>query len=59
MRNEKTTPICIVFNSSAPFHGHQLNDYWIKGPDLLNNLLAVTFQFREDDEAVTEVLKTI
>ena len=59
MRTEKTTPICIVFNSSASFHGHQLNDYWIKGPDLLKNLFAVTFQFRENDEDVTEVLKNI
>ena len=59
MRTEKTTPICIVFNSSASFRGHQLNDYWIKGPDLLNNLFAVTFQFTENDEAVTEVLKNI
>lgn len=59
MRTEKTTPIWIVFNSSASFHGHQLNDYWIKGPDMLNNLFAVTFQFRENDEAITEILKNI
>ena len=25
-----STPIRIVFNSSANFNGHVLNDYWIK-----------------------------
>ena len=42
VRPEKTTPIRIVFNSSASFQGHQLNDYWMKGPDLLNSLFGVT-----------------
>ena len=34
---KKTTPVGIVFHSSASFHGHCLNDYWYKEPDLLNN----------------------
>ena len=42
VRPEKTTPIRIVFNSSASFQGHRLNDYWMKGPDLLNSLFGVT-----------------
>ncbi|KAK3748966.1 hypothetical protein QZH41_006852 [Actinostola sp. cb2023] len=42
---KKSTPIRIVFNSSAIFQGHTLNDYWNKGPDLLNS-------FRENRIAV-------
>ena len=37
-----------MFNSSAAFQGHKLNDYWMKGPDLLNDLLGVVLQFREN-----------
>ena len=33
---KKSTPLCIVFNST--YQGHQLNKYWLKGPDLFNNL---------------------
>ena len=46
--NSKTTPCRIVFNSSAKFHGHSLNDYWTKGPDMINNLLGVSLRFREN-----------
>ena len=49
---KKTTRIRIVFNSSASFRGHSLNDYWYKGPDLLNNLFGVVLQFRENAVAV-------
>lgn len=35
MRPEsKSTPVRIVFNSSAVFQGHKLNDYRMKGRDL-------------------------
>ena len=44
----KTTPCRIVFNSSTNFHGHVLNGYYAKGPDMLNNLLAVLLRFREE-----------
>ena len=30
----KSTPVRIVFNSSANYMGHVLNEYWAKGPDL-------------------------
>ena len=36
----------IVFNSSAVYQGHCLNDYWLKDPDLLNSLFGVILQFR-------------
>lgn len=49
---KKSTPIRIVFNSSASFKGHTLNDYWFKGPDLLNNLFGVVLRFRENAVAV-------
>ena len=46
-------PIHIVFNSSSSFQGHRLNDYWMKGPDLLNSLFGVILRFRENEVAVT------
>ncbi|XP_033643441.1 uncharacterized protein LOC117303376 [Asterias rubens] len=48
----KSTPLRIVFNSSATYHGQCLNDYWYKGPDLLNNLFGVIMKFRENEVAV-------
>ena len=49
---KKSTPVRIVFNSSAAFKGHCLNDYWHKSPDLLNNLFGVILRFRENAVAV-------
>jgi len=49
---KKSTPIRIVFNSSASLKGHPLNEYWFKGPDLLNNLFGVVLRFRENAVAV-------
>ena len=49
---KKSTPVRIVFNSSSSYHGHTLNDYWYKGPDLLNNLFGVLLRFRENAVAV-------
>ena len=49
---KKSTPIRIVFNSSCMFQGHQLNDYWMKGPDMLNNLFGVVLRFREREVAL-------
>ena len=42
-----TTPCRIVFNSSAKFQGHSLNNHLAKGPDLMNNLLGILVRFRE------------
>lgn len=49
---KKSTPVRIVFNSSSVYQGHALNDYWLKGPDLLNNLFGVVLRFREREVAV-------
>ncbi len=48
---KKSTPIRIVFNNSASFKGHILNDYWFKEPNLLN-LFGVMLRFRENAVAV-------
>ena len=50
---KKSTPIRIVLNSSANFKGHYLNDYWMKGPDLLNSLFRVILRFRENAVAIS------
>ena len=49
--DSKSTPVRIVFNSSANYMGHVLNEYWAKGPDLLNSLLGILVQFRENEVA--------
>ena len=49
---KKRTPVRIVFNSSACYERHKLNDYWLKGPDLLNNLFGVVLRFREKEVAI-------
>ena len=46
--DSKSTPVRIVFNSSANYMGHVLNEYWSKGPDLLNSLLGILIRFREN-----------
>ena len=50
---KKSTPVRIVFNSSSVYQGHKLNDYWKKGPDLLNNLFGVVLRFREKEVAIS------
>ncbi|XP_033105321.1 uncharacterized protein LOC117107695, partial [Anneissia japonica] len=34
------------------YEGEAINDYWVKGPDLLNNLLGVLLRFRENEVAL-------
>ena len=50
--DSNSTPCRIVFNSFAKFHNSTLNDYWAKGPDMLNNLLGILLRFREDKVAI-------
>ena len=50
---KRSTPVRIVFNSSSVFQGSRLNDYWNKGPDLLNNLFGVVLCFREKEVAIS------
>ena len=46
-----------MFNSSARYMGHMLNDYWAKGPHLLNDLLGVLIRFRENNIAMIGDIK--
>ena len=46
--DSKRTPCQIVFNRSANFHGHILNEYFPKGPDIMNKLFGVLLRFREE-----------
>ena len=48
----KSTPMRIVFNSSANFRGHNMNEYLAKGPDMLNDLAGVLIRFRENYVAI-------
>ena len=52
-----STPLRIVFNSSSSFAGHILNDYYAKGPDVLNNMLGVLLRFRLGHIGVTGDIK--
>ena len=57
--DSKSTPVRIVFNSSANYMGHVLNEYWAKGPDLLNSLLGILVRFRENEVAFIGDIKKI
>ena len=50
--DSKSTPCRIVFNASAKFKGQILNEFWAKGPDLLNNQLGILLRFRERHIAI-------
>ena len=47
-----STSLRIVFNSSCSFMGSKINDYWAKGPDMLNSLIGVLLRFREERVAM-------
>ncbi|KAK4304812.1 hypothetical protein Pmani_023247 [Petrolisthes manimaculis] len=47
-----STPVRIVFISSASYMGQTLNDFWPKGPDILNGLLGVLLRFRQEEVAI-------
>ena len=44
----KSTPLRIVFDLSAKFKGHLLNDYYFKGPSMLCDMLGLFVRFREE-----------
>ena len=48
-----TTPCRIVFNSSTNFKGYVLNNYWVKGSDLLNTILGILISFLENQVTLT------
>ena len=48
-----------MFNSSARYMGHMLNDYWAERPHLLNDHLRVLIKFREKNFAMIGDIKKI
>lgn len=48
----QSTPISIVFNSSASYMGHVLNEYYAKGPDVLGDLWGILLRFRQKPVAM-------
>ena len=42
-----------LFDASGNFGGTVLNNFWAKGPVLINNLLGILLRFREGQIAIT------
>lgn len=55
----KTTPVRIVFNSSASYMAYVLNECWAKGLDLLNNILAILYRWLHKSTRCTTRRKRI
>ena len=55
--DSKSTPCRVVFNSSAKMFGHIINEYWVKGPNLLTSLLGILIRFREERFAIIGDIK--
>ena len=55
--SSSSTPLRIVFNPSIAFAGHVLNDYYAKGPDVLNDMIGVLLRFRLGSIAVVGDIK--
>ena len=49
--SSSSTPLRIVFNASTKYMGQCINDWWAKGPDIINNLCGILFRFRQDHVA--------
>ena len=47
----KKAKVRVVFNCSATFEGHSLNDKLLQGPDLTSDLLGVLTRFRQEKYA--------
>lgn len=50
--DSKSTPIRIVFHSSASYMGHVLNDYYAKGPDMFCDLFGILLRFSQNPVAI-------
>ena len=57
--DSKSTAVRIVFNSSARYMGHMLNDYWAKGRHLLNDLLGVLIRLKKNNIAMIGDIKNM
>ena len=52
-----STPMRIVFNASASYMGHCLNEYWSKGPNVLSDILSILLRFRQYKIALVADIK--
>ena len=43
----------VVFDPSAKFTGTSLNDYLLKGPDLLNSLVRISLRYRNGKYSIS------
>lgn len=50
---KKPNSVRVVFDSSAKYQGHSLNDVLLKGPPLYNSLLGILLRFQKEAVAVT------
>lgn len=48
-----STPLRIVFDSSAKYMGQSLNSFWAKGPNILNSMIGILLRFREKNVGFT------
>ena len=57
--SKKPGKICVVFNCSAEFEGVSINDYLLRGPNLMNGLVGVLCRFRLEEVAFVADIKAM
>ena len=55
----KPEKLRVVFDWASKSHGHSLNDYLMKGPNLVNSLVGVLLRFRKHPVAVVADIESM